>query len=329
MKSNEFISEAKRPVKQGAASDYPTPKRLNKGVDKIYAKVLQQQIDRENGEGTPPSAEQVAVMVDAHPGKLSYGIFKRVGRSGLFHIKLLGGKLKDWANGDEIAVSPHEVYATWDQKLQGNTAVHRAYNDDGSSAVREGPEEHFAKDPSGYTRNMHTNRLEGPHWSAVGDKPTGRYAKRLERYAKERAEREAKPESVKEASPNVDRESPKYHHAQANRLHAELGVNGYESRLADKLDHHQQQYKKLTGKDVDLSATSKKWGIRSESVVAEATGLKKRVKIVKGPAAGKTGYVGEVHNGLYKGAPKRFVIDLDGGGNINCSKDELRLIKEQ
>jgi hypothetical protein len=46
---------------------------------------------------------------------------------------------------------------------------------------------------------MHTGRLEGPHWSAVGDKPTGRYAKRLERYAKERAEREAKVEPVAEA----------------------------------------------------------------------------------------------------------------------------------
>jgi hypothetical protein len=46
---------------------------------------------------------------------------------------------------------------------------------------------------------MHTGRLEGEHWSAIGDKPTGRYAKRLERYAKERAEREAKVEPVAEA----------------------------------------------------------------------------------------------------------------------------------
>ena len=63
-------------------------------------------------------------------------------------------------------------------------------------------------------------------------------------------------------------------------------------------------------------------------LVGEATGLKKRVKIVKGPAAGRTGYVGEVHHGQFKGAPKHFVIDLDGGGNIMCSKDQLRLIKD-
>jgi hypothetical protein len=196
-------------------------------------------------------------VVKDHPNSLSYGTIKFIGRSGLVHVKLNGGKLENWASGDEIAVRPNEIFATWDPALQNKTTVHREYNPDGSKAVREGPEEHFAKDPSGYTRNMHTGRLEGPHWSAVGDKPTGRYAKRLERYAKERAEREAKPEPV-----------------------------------------------------------------------AEATGLKKRVKIVKGPAAGKTGYVGEVHHGLFKGAPKQFVIDLDGGGNVKCSKDELRLVKE-
>lgn len=61
--------------------------------------------------------------------------------------------------------------------------------------------------------------------------------------------------------------------------------------------------------------------------VKEATGLKKRVRIVAGPAKGRTGYVGEVRHGLYKGAPKTFTIDLDGGGNIYCKKEELRLIK--
>lgn len=193
---NDLFTEAKRPVQQGKTSDYPVPKKLQKGVDKIYARVLQRQVDRENGEHVPNVDEQVAVVVAAHPKLLSYGIFKRVGRSGKCHIKLLGGKLKDWAAGDMIAVEPSEVYATWDPSLQDKTAVHRAYNDAGQSTVRE------------------------------------------------------------------------------------------------------------------------------------ATGLKKHVKIVKGPAAGKTGYVGEVHHGLFKGAPKQFVIDLDGGGNIKCSKDELRLIKD-
>lgn len=60
----------------------------------------------------------------------------------------------------------------------------------------------------------------------------------------------------------VDRESPKYHHSQANRLHAELGVNGYAGSLADRLEHHKNQYEKLTGKKVDFSKTNKKWGLR-------------------------------------------------------------------
>jgi hypothetical protein len=135
---NDLFTEAKRPVQQGKITDYPVPKKLQKGVDKIYARVLQRQVDRENGEHVPNVDEQVAVVVAAHPKLLSYGIFKRVGRSGKFHIKLLGGKLKDWAAGDMIAVEPSEVYATWDPSLQDKTAVHRAYNDAGQSTVREG-----------------------------------------------------------------------------------------------------------------------------------------------------------------------------------------------
>ena len=67
---------------------------------------------------------------------------------------------------------------------------------------------------------------------------------------------------VKHITEAPDRTTPEYHHAQANRLHAELGVNGYDSHLADKLEKHKSEYKKLTGQDVDLSKTSKKWGIR-------------------------------------------------------------------
>jgi len=63
--------------------------------------------------------------------------------------------------------------------------------------------------------------------------------------------------------------------------------------------------------------------------VSEATGLKKRVKIVKGSYAGQTGYVGEVRHGQYKGAPKMFTIDLDGGGNVMLPKEALRLIKSE
>jgi len=58
-------------------------------------------------------------------------------------------------------------------------------------------------------------------------------------------------------------------------------------------------------------------------------GLSKHVKIVKGPAAGKTGYVGEVRNGAFKGAKKEYTIDLEDGSNVRCTADQLRLIKDE
>jgi hypothetical protein len=63
--------------------------------------------------------------------------------------------------------------------------------------------------------------------------------------------------------------------------------------------------------------------------VAEAKGLKKRVRIVKGPEAGKTGTIGEVRHGAFKGAPKTFTVDIDGGGSIQLPKEALRLLKDQ
>jgi len=63
--------------------------------------------------------------------------------------------------------------------------------------------------------------------------------------------------------------------------------------------------------------------------VDEAKGLRKRVRVVKGPAAGKTGWIREVKHGLYKGAPKRFYVDLDDGGHAdNLPADALRLVKD-
>jgi len=67
----------------------------------------------------------------------------------------------------------------------------------------------------------------------------------------------------------------------------------------------------------------------NRSGVAEAKGLKKRVRIVKGPEAGKTGTIGEVRHGAYKGAPKTFTVDIDGGGSIQLPKEALRLLKDQ
>ena len=51
--------------------------------------------------------------------------------------------------------------------------------------------------------------------------------------------------------------------------------------------------------------------------VAEAKGLAKKVKIVKGPDAGKTGWIREIIHGAFKGAPKTYNIDLDDWGQAN------------
>lgn len=64
--------------------------------------------------------------------------------------------------------------------------------------------------------------------------------------------------------------------------------------------------------------------------VKEAKGLKKKVRVVKGPAnvIGRVGYIGEVRHGLYKGAPKTFTVDFDDGSSIQLPGSSLRLVKE-
>lgn len=99
--------------------------------------------------------QQVAVIVLDHPDSVAYGVFKRIGETGLCHIKLNGGKIEGWASGDMIAVRPSEVYSTWDPRLQGKTAVHREYSDTGEKTVRE---EKWSKLPSGDYRNTETGR---------------------------------------------------------------------------------------------------------------------------------------------------------------------------
>ena len=69
---------------------------------------------------------------------------------------------------------------------------------------------------------------------------------------------------------------------------------------------------------------------RGKQGVAEGKGLAKKVKIVKGPDAGKTGWIREVKHGAFKGAPKTYYIDLDDGGQANnLPATALRLVKEQ
>jgi len=63
--------------------------------------------------------------------------------------------------------------------------------------------------------------------------------------------------------------------------------------------------------------------------VAEAKDLSKKVKIVNGKHAGKTGWIREIKHGAFKGAPKTYYIDLDDGGQANnLPATALRLVKD-
>jgi hypothetical protein len=65
-----------------------------------------------------------------------------------------------------------------------------------------------------------------------------------------------------------------------------------------------------------------------EEPVAEAKGLGKRVKVVKGHFAGEEGTIREIKHGAFTGAPKTYYIDLDNGEMAdNLPADVLRLIK--
>jgi hypothetical protein len=143
--------------------------------------------------------QQVAVIVLDHPDSVAYGVFKRIGETGLCHIKLNGGKIEGWASGDMIAVRPSEVYSTWDPRLQGKTAVHREYGDTGEKTVRENnkpkvtdvktgkqydPEEEIEKmysDPEYIAQMQRMGREEGRGWPK---RNTGEKTVREEKWAK-------------------------------------------------------------------------------------------------------------------------------------------------
>ena len=84
---------------------------------------------------------------------------------------------------------------------------------------------------------------------------------------------------------------------------------------------------------VDLQESKNK--MKSSEFIQEAKGLKKKVRIVKGPkeAVGKVGYIGEVRHGMFKGAPKTYTVDYDDGtGNITSIQlpaSSLRLVKTE
>lgn len=101
----------------------------------------------------------------------------------------------------------------------------------------------------------------------------------------------------------------------------------------------QQQESRLVGDgpdltvSVDLQESENK--MKSSEFIKEAKGLKKKVRIVKGPkdAVGKVGYIGEIRRGMFKGAPKTYTVDYDDGtGNITSIQlpgSSLRLIKAE
>lgn len=84
----------------------------------------------------------------------------------------------------------------------------------------------------------------------------------------------------------------------------------------------------VNGKPQDLFTIDPEFVAPIQKQVGEAKGLKKRVRIVQGSYKGQTGTIGEVRHGLFKGAPKKYTIDLDGGGNVMLPGEALRLIKE-
>jgi hypothetical protein len=76
--------------------------------------------------------------------------------------------------------------------------------------------------------------------------------------------------------------------------------------------------------------TAQKEGRIGQKTVAETKSLHKRVKIVRGPDAGKYGWIREIKHGAFKGAEKRYYVDIEGGGQANnLSVKDLRIAKDQ
>ena len=79
-----------------------------------------------------------------------------------------------------------------------------------------------------------------------------------------------------------------------------------------------------------IMPTAQKVGRSGQKTVAETKSLHKRVKIVRGPDAGKYGWIREIKHGAFKGAEKRYYVDIEGGGQANnLSVNDLRIAKDQ
>lgn len=122
-------------------------------------------------------------------------------------------------------------------------------------------------------------------------------------------------------------------------LERSLDVLGYSREQADKRDSTvwwSHPHWGISILLIDDPRNERCFGVlrQENEQVTESYGLNKRVKIVGKPAPsawiGKTGWVGEVRHGAYKGAPKTYTVDLDNGaGSIQLPSSALRLIKDE
>jgi hypothetical protein len=83
-------------------------------------------------------------------------------------------------------------------------------------------------------------------------------------------------------------------------------------------------------KRADADGTSESVDPEKDDDMSEAKTLKSRVQVVKGPHAGKSGWIRQIKHGAFKGAPKTFYVDLDDGGQANnLPASALRLVQEK
>ena len=107
------------------------------------------------------------------------------------------------------------------------------------------------------------------------------------------------------------------------------GITGKKEVAKQQKTDTKQQARDAFGGMFGGGNPTDKLSIRKSPGVAEGKGLAKKVKIVKGPDAGKTGWVREIKHGAFKGAPKSYYIDLDDGGQANnIPGTALRLVKD-
>ena len=94
-----------------------------------------------------------------------------------------------------------------------------------------------------------------------------------------------------------------------------------QKEVARKKKNEKQRAQRQQNKDQQKS---------KQQGVSEAKSLKKRVRVVQGEHAGKTGWIREIKHGIHSTAPKRYYVDIDGGGQAdNLPASALRLLKNQ